>query len=52
MGRGRESLLCEPMVDLSYEYIGGRGKRRAKIIDEIEKKENKICVYVDCVGWG
>lgn len=22
--RGGESLLCDPIVDLSYDYIGGR----------------------------
>ena len=41
MGRGEKSLLCGPGSELR---LGGREKRRARIINGMKKEEKKKCV--------
>ena len=45
-GGGEKSLLCDPGSELR---LGGRGKRRAKIIDGMEIKKKKLLfLYCSC----
>lgn len=42
-GGGEESLLCVPMVDLSYDYnTRGREKQRANKIVTIHNNNNRV----------